>query len=147
MRRLAKSNGQKLEWRVEVGHIEEPQITELVDELRPQPQKPQAELKTQTRDNQDLCPETGPAWHLRIVEVGIRVFTGISRQFLGGGSPKRCETVVARGLAGKDIVELPDASRAPHARINCGHLSAERIDIDQRLALEAIDRRDDEIGG
>jgi len=114
--------------------------------LRAQPEEPQSELKTQARDDQDLRPEPRLTRHLRIVEVGIRVFTGIGRQSLGSGFPERCETVVARRLAGDDIVELSDAGRAPHARIDRGHLGAERIDIDQRLALEAVDRGNDEVG-
>src|SRR5207245_2613260 len=80
-----------------VGHIEEPQRMEIINELRPQPEKPQSELKTQTRDNEDLRPEPRLTRHLRIVEVGIRVFTKIGRQFLGRGFPKRSETVVTGG--------------------------------------------------
>src|SRR5713226_227176 len=118
----------------------------LINELRPQPQQPQAELKTETRDHQDLRPESGLTRHFVIVEVWIRVFTGVGRQFLGRSFPERCETVVTRGLAGDDIVELPDAGRAPHARIDGGHLGVERINIDQRLALKAVDRGNEEIG-
>ena len=54
--------------------------------------------------------------------------------------------MVTRRLAGDDIVKLADAGRAPYARIDRGHLCRERIDIYQRLALEAVDRGNDEIG-
>src|SRR3989442_14517100 len=119
---------------------------EIINELRPQPEKPQSELKTQTRDNEDLRPEPRLTRHLRIVEVGIRVFTKIGRQFLGRGFPKRSETVVTGGFAGNDIIKLADAGRTPHAHIDRWHLGAERIDIDQRLALEAVDCGNDEVG-
>jgi len=119
---------------------------QLINELRTQPQKPQAELKTQARDDQDLRPESGLTWHLGVIEVRLRVLAGIGRQLLGGCLPKGCETVVARGLAGDDIVELADAGRAPHARIDRGHLCIQRIDIDQRLAVEAVDCGNDEVG-
>ena len=139
---LAHGERERLERAVRIGDVHEPDCTGVFERI-PESHQAQDDLKLQTRDHEDVCPESRLAGNPGFVVIGVGVAPGIVRDLY---VPTECPIAfVTRGFPGQHVQYFRNRGFTPHAAEDRGNVLAQGIAVHQRSSLETVSGRNDQV--